>query len=118
MFLLGAALAIWMTLDGIWARLFGAYFFPAGWHSIWKTLPWAGDAPAIGWPLVAAGTGWSGALMGLTLGRRWAQAAAGTLALAALPWLGASTVLGVAILVCLSAPSTQRWIRDMEARRA
>lgn len=107
-----------MTVDGVWGRLFGAYLFPTGWHSIWKALPGAGDAYAWGWPLVAVGAGWSGALFGLTLGRRWAHAAAGVLALAALPWLGLSTALGAALLACLLAPSTRGWIRAMEARRA
>jgi len=115
-FYLGAVLALWMTLDGVWGRLFGAYLFPSGWHSIWKSLLWASDARALGWPLVAIGAGWSGALLGLSLGRRWAHAAAGVLALAALGWLGVSTLLGAAVLACLFAPSTRRWIREMEAR--
>lgn len=115
-FYLGAILASWMTLDGVWGRLFGAYLFPSGWHSFWKSFPWASDAHALGWPLVAIGAGWPGALLGLSLGRRWARTAAAVLASAALAWLGVSTVLGAAVLWCLFAPSTRRWIREMEAR--
>ncbi|MEX0788386.1 MAG: hypothetical protein WD040_06260 [Anaerolineales bacterium] len=107
---------MWLTSDGLWARLFGGYLFPAGWHSIWKAWPAvvAADPHDVGWPLIVLGASWSGALIGMGMGRRWAFRAALVLSLAALPLLGLSTVLAVVVLALILAPASRGWIRQRE----
>lgn len=112
----GAALGLWLTSDGLWARLFGVYLFPTGWHSLWKAWPAVGaaDAHDVGWLLFVLGASWAGALIGLGTGRRWAFRAALVLSLAALPTLGLGTVLAAVVLLFLWAPTSRAWIRQRE----
>ena len=112
----GAALGLWLTSDGLWARLFGVYLFPAGWHSLWKAWPAVGasDPNDVGWLLVVLGASWAGALIGLGMGRRWAFRAALALSLAALPTLGLGSALAAVVLVCILAPASRAWIRQRE----
>lgn len=112
----GAALGLWFTSDGLWARLFGVYLFPTGWHSLWKAWPAvrAADPHDVGWVLFVLGASWAGALIGLGMGRRWAFRAALALSLAALPTLGLGTVLAAVVLAGILAPASRAWIHQRE----
>jgi hypothetical protein len=109
-------LGLWLTSDGLWARLFGVYLFPAGWHSLWKAWPVVGaaDPHDVGWLLIVLGASWAGALIGLGMGRRWAFRAAVVLSTAALPTLGLGTILAAVALMSTLAPASRRWIRQRE----
>jgi hypothetical protein len=118
-------LGLWLALDGVWARVFAAYLFPANALSLWKgILAGFGLGPQqMAWPLVVLGASWAGALIGLSLGRRWARTACTILAAAAVPLLGLPTLLagwalaGLGTLDRRGATGPERSTRGLAARR-
>jgi len=106
LYLLTAAallLGAWMTVDGLFGRLFGTFLPFLGGPGWWQLLPRAlgVDPLVLTWPLFVVGTAWFGALTGLWSGLGWSYRVALCLAIISLLYLGPGTVLGLVILGCL-----------------
>jgi len=93
----------WMTVDGLFGRLFGTFLPFLGGPGWWQLLPRALgiDPLVLTWPLFAVGTAWFGVLTGLWSGLGWSSRVALCLAIVSLLYLGPGTVLGLIILGCL-----------------
>ena len=110
--ILGAILGLGMTLDGLWARVFGIYLFP---DALWLRICSGSKFECLGfaWPWIVVGTSWFGALAGLWIGASWGVRAARILALISFFYLWYGTLLSIFILIALSFPAIrQEWEKD------
>lgn len=108
---MGGLLGLLLSAEGLYARLFGAFWLRGQADPFWIAAARAlsGGAPPditqAGWLPVVVGSTWFGALAGLWLKQRWGRNV--VLLLAALSGLhgGAFTALGLlAITLALTAP--------------
>ena len=65
----------------------------------------------MGWPLVVLGSSWSGALIGLSMGRRWGYRACWILAGLAFPLAGAPSLLAAGVMAGLLSPALRKLAR-------
>jgi hypothetical protein len=116
--LTGSILGTWLSLSGLFIRVFGQAL------SLGGGLAWAGWLPAgagitpqmVGWPLVVVGTAWFGALCGLWLRLGWAYRVSVGLGLVSLLYPGLGTALALGALICLWVPPTRRWVFEDPGR--
>lgn len=105
MVLAGGALGLWMALDGLSARVLGAYLpEPGGGAALARAFEGLGiDAGALAWPLIVVGLGWWGGLAGLRLSLPWGRKTVIAAGLLSLLYIGPGTVLGGLALAGLLA---------------
>lgn len=113
MTLAGAALGMWMTVEGMHGRILGVY---PSIDRLWLRVPdILGINPLyLAWPLVVLGTAWFGALCGLWIKSSWGHKAVLIVGLLSLFYLGPGTILGLVALICLHLPATRKWIETVE----
>jgi hypothetical protein len=113
---LGALLGAGLALEGLHARLFGAFLPLEGVLGVWNRVgaelqigPVDLGPAELGWPLVVVGSMWTGALSGLWLRSRWGYRACQILGILSLGYIGVGTLLALGVLVLLRTGSVRRW---------
>lgn len=110
-----------MTLNGLYILIFGEYLHLQSLLSLWPRIQGTLSSSStssifqlgphdFGWPLLAVGTAWAGALSALWLRFNWGYRAAIVVGVLSLCTLGYGTVLALFVLICLWAPPTGRWL--------
>jgi hypothetical protein len=110
-----------MTLNGLHILLYGQYLHLQSLLSLWPRIQGAFASSStstafrlephdFGWPLLAVGTAWVGALIALWLRLGWGYRATVVVGVLSLFTLGYGTVLTLFVLICLWAPPTRRWL--------
>jgi hypothetical protein len=107
-----APFGLWLSLGGLWLRLFGTPFPGGGLNALWQWLPSSlGLANAgLAWPMIVVGTGWFGVLAGLWTRLGWSRRVGVALALVSLFHLGIGTVIGAVMLACLADRRLRSWL--------
>jgi hypothetical protein len=118
--LCGFLLSIWMILHGLHLCLFRGYWEMGGVLGLWMRAPGTAIHPfpltvqlnpqAVGWPLLAVGSAWLGALCAYLMRMTWASYSLIALAIASLLALGPGTILAMLALILLALPSTRHWL--------
>lgn len=103
-------LALWMTWDALFGRLFNQFAFP---NALWiRILDAQGiDALDLAWPILVVGTSWLGALAGLWLKQSWSVRALMILAALSLFYLWGGTLLALIVLIASGMPATREWVK-------
>ncbi|NIM95274.1 MAG: hypothetical protein GTO18_16370 [Anaerolineales bacterium] len=112
--LTGGLLGIWMTLEGLYYRLFEAFRDP---DALW--LNWAEtlklDPNRLAWLLIVIGTLWIGALCALWLRLGFGYWLSVILAVFSLGFAIGGTVLAFLAIIGLALPTTRRWVNYDDA---
>jgi len=114
-----------MTLNGLYILMYGEFKHAQSLLSLWPRIqgalvsnftstPLRLEPHLFGWPLIAFGTAWAGALSALWLRRSWGYRATIVVGIASLFTMGVGALLALLALVCLWAPPTQRWLEPLE----
>ncbi len=102
----------WMTLDGLYDRLFGDYIRLYGQLGPWADLARAAglDPNQLAFAFVAFGLGLIGASCGMFLRRPWGYVASLVLSAVCLLYLGLGTALAVLCVAALLLPPTRAYL--------
>jgi hypothetical protein len=110
-----------MTLNGLHILMYGQYLHLHSLLNLWPRIQGAFTSSStstavqlgphdFGWPLLAVGNAWAGALSALWLRLSWGYRATIVVGVLSLFTLGYGTVLALFVLICLWAPPTRRWL--------
>ena len=107
----GIILAIMMTWEGLFLRIFGEFKDPA---ALWlQGVTELGFNPqGLAWPWIVLGISWIGALAGLWLKLSWGKGAVVIFAILSLFYVGVGTLLAALALLCISLPSSRSWMLE------
>lgn len=108
---LGAAVGLGLAVNGLWARLTGA-FVEGGWvGTAWSAIPGALSFDRGAWALtvVTIGVLWWGALGALWTRVSWGRPASLMVAALSLAFFPAGTILSGAVLLLLLLPTSRAW---------
>jgi hypothetical protein len=105
----GIALAVMMTWEGLFLRIFGEFKQPA---ALWlQGVSELGINPhGFAWPWIVLGISWIGALAGLWLRLAWGKGAVLLFAILSLFYVGIGTLFAASALLCILLPSSRRWM--------
>jgi len=110
----GLILAVLMTWEGLIIRIFSEFKEPT---ALWlRGVTELGINPhALAWPWIVLGISWIGALAGLWLKLSWGKGAVAIFGILSLFYLGVGTILAAVALLCISLPSSRRWMTEGNA---
>lgn len=106
---MGLILAILLTWEGLYIRLFSGFRNP---EALWLLgIERVGINPqGLGWPWIVLGISWISALLGVWLDLPWGRWTLWIVAILSLLYIEIGTILAVLVILGLALPVSQRWI--------